>query len=174
MWTGDRRNHVKTGDKRGIPRSRQRNWRKSPVAITNSIRILVFFFLFLLPFLSLSLFPSTDGNFSSRHALACPIPRWFNRGRGVSLYCLAHDQSSNLVDWITRPAVINEIFCNLWSSLLEIDPTSFNLFVSRERRRWVKVIWKKKKRKERIQSLLGKINLWNFEIRKAFDFFTVC
>lgn len=40
----------------GIPRPRQRNWRKSSVAITNSIRILVFFlslslFLPLFPFL---------------------------------------------------------------------------------------------------------------------------
>lgn len=135
----------------GIPRPRQRNWRKSSVAITNSIRILVFFSLFL----SLSfLFSSTDGNFSSHDALACPIPRWFNRGRGVSLLFRPWSlESSNLVHWITRrPAVINEIFCNLWPSSRCWRSTQLrSIYSYRERRRWAKLIFiylKKKKKKK--------------------------
>lgn len=129
-----------------------------------------FFSLFLSFSLSF-LFSSTDGNFSSHDALACPIPRWFNRGRGVSLLFRPWSlESSNLVHWITRrQAVINEIFCNLWPSSRCWRSTQLrSIYSYRERRRWAKLIFiylkkKRKKRKEKNSLVARKIIFyWNF------------
>lgn len=113
---------------------------------------------FSLSFFLSFLFSSTDGNFSSHDALACPI-----RSRTLLFGPWSVEQSR-------RPAVINQIFCNLWPSSRCWRSTQLRLIYSyRERRRWVKVIsyLKKKKRKE----FTRRLNLRDFltEI-----FFTVC
>lgn len=96
---------------------------------------------FSLSFFLSFLFSSTDGNFSSHDALACPI-----RSRTLLFGPWSVEQSR-------RPAVINQIFCNLWPSSRCWRSTQLRLIYSyRERRRWVKVISYLKKKKKRIHS----------------------
>lgn len=108
---------------------------------------------FSLSFFLSFLFSSTDGNFSSHDALACPI-----RSRTLLFGPWSVEQSR-------RPAVINQIFCNLWPSSRCWRSTQLRLIYSyRERRRWVKVISYLKKKKKRIHSKtkFAGFFYWNF------------
>lgn len=145
----------------GIPRPRQRNWRKSSVAITNSIRILVFF-LSLSPSLSFSRQPTEIFHRTTRSR----VP--FLDGSiadGASLYCFAHDHSNRAISsteshvdrpWLTKSFIIYD------PRPVAGDRPIFVQFIRIARggveRNLSLSIWKKKEKKERkkIHSLLGK------------------